>query len=128
MSDVRRLGTEQEDLAADYLLGLGYTIVTRRFKSTHGEIDIVALNGDTLVFVEVKFRSGTWQTPEEAVSNLKVRRFDAAVDDYLVKTGHPEMASRYDIVAIDKAGLRHHIDAFQSPASADSNRSYNEYE
>lgn len=115
MPNLRRLGAEHEDRAADYLLSLGYTIVTRRFKSRHGEIDLVALDRDVLVFVEVKFRSGAWQTPEEAVSNLKVRHFDGAVDEYFSKTDYPQMPCRYDIVAFDSQGIRHHTDAFQSP-------------
>ena len=46
MPNLRQLGAEAEDRAATYLLGLGYTLVTRRFKAAHGEIDLVALDGE----------------------------------------------------------------------------------
>ena len=61
----RRLGSDAEDAAASYLLDLGYTLITRRAKTARGELDIVCLDGECLVFVEVKSRSGNWETPEE---------------------------------------------------------------
>ena len=67
MPDKRALGREAEDRAARYLLEQGYTLVTRRFSSKGGEIDLVALDGETMVFVEVKARSGKFGTPEEAI-------------------------------------------------------------
>lgn len=113
MPSLRRVGADAEDRAADFLLGLGYTIVTRRFKAAHGEIDIVALDGSTLVFVEVKLTRTHGAVPEAAVDERKVRRLVWAADEYLHKAGEPDRPIRYDIVAIDSRGLRHHIDAFR---------------
>ena len=110
MSNLRRVGAEAEDRAADYLLGLGYTIVTRRFKSSRGEIDIIALDGEALVFVEVKFRKQGM--PEEAVDDTKVAHFAEAADEYVYKTEMGECPIRFDIIAITPSDLRHHIDAF----------------
>jgi putative endonuclease len=114
MPNLRRIGATAEDKAADYLLGLGYTIVTRRFKSSRGEIDIVALDGEVLVFVEVKMRNNLKYAPEEQVTASKVRYFCAAVEDYLQKAEMQKATCRFDIVAVTSNELRHHKDAFRA--------------
>ncbi len=101
-------GREAEDRAAKYLLSLGYTLVTRRFKSRHGEIDIIALDGDVLVFVEVKARSSEVVSPEESVTRVKAARFESAVAEYFSKTGQPEMPARYDLIAVRPNRLDHY--------------------
>lgn len=112
MSNLRRVGREAEDKAADYLLKEGYTIVTRRYTATGGELDIVALDGDTIVFVEVKQRAGRWSSPEEAIDDVKARRVQAASEHYLVATQQVGRPFRFDVVAIDDQGLRHHKSFF----------------
>jgi putative endonuclease len=114
MPNLRRVGAEAENRAADYLIGLGYTIVTRRWTARGGELDLVALDDDVLVYVEVKARSGRWSTPEEAVGEVKIRRFLAAVEQYALLTDQINRASRYDVIAIDDKGLRHYPDAFRA--------------
>ena len=114
MPNLRRIGASAEDKAADYLLGLGYTIVTRRFKSTRGEIDIIAYDGDVLVFVEVKMRRSDTFAPEEQVTDTKVRHFSVAVDEYLRKFGVPQAHCRFDLIAVTPSELRHHKDAFRA--------------
>lgn len=113
MSNLRRIGAEAEDRAANYLLELGYTIVTRRFKSTRGEIDIIALDGDTLVVVEVKSTRTLSFIPEESVTLTKSKSIVLAVEEYLHKTGAPESLVRYDIIAVTPTEIRHHVDAFR---------------
>lgn len=108
-----RRGFLAEDSAADYLVQIGYTIVTRRFKCRHGELDIVALDGETLVFVEVKERRAPGWSPEEGVDRKKVEALCAASEEYLWKMGETSRTVRFDLVAIDSDGLRHHIDAFR---------------
>lgn len=112
MGDEKAKGREHEDRAADYLLSLGYTIVTRRFKSGSGEVDLIALDGDTLVFVEVKFRGRG--IPEEAVGHTKVKRFSDAVSGYMAKTGTHLSQTRFDLVAMTPTEIRHHKGAFNS--------------
>jgi len=56
MSDARRIGSAIEDAAANHLLALGWTLVARRQKTAHGELDLVAFDDQTLAFVEVRFR------------------------------------------------------------------------
>jgi putative endonuclease len=72
----------------------------------HGELDIVALDGEVLVFVEVKYRrSGR---AEEAVGATKMRNLQRAAEAYRVEMNEVERAVRYDLIAIDADGLRHH--------------------
>lgn len=114
MSDLRRVGAEAEDRAADYLLEKGWTIVTRRWSCRGGELDLIALDGDELVFVEVKSRSGKWFLPEEAIQPRKIERFLKAVGAYCREMDIEERPIRYDVIAIDDRGLRHYEDAFRS--------------
>lgn len=117
MSDVRKLGSQAEDRAADYLAGLGYTIVTRRHRTGYKEIDIVALDGDTLVFVEVKHTSGSSE-PESRVTPRKLKNMMEAAISYFEQTGHPDMPSRFDVIAIDGETIRHHVAVYVPHGSA----------
>ncbi|HRI44160.1 MAG TPA: YraN family protein [Fimbriimonadaceae bacterium] len=116
MSNLRRVGREAEDRAAGHLLDLGYTIVTRRFKGAGGEIDLVALDGDTLVIVEVKSTRTAFRRAEAGLDDRKARRLAAVADEYLHKFALHDRHLRYDLIAIDRDGLRHHIDAFRPEA------------
>ena len=107
MPNFRRLGAEAEDRAAKYLLSLGYTIVTRRFKGVHGEIDLVALDGETLVFVEVKFRRGKFM-PEEQMDPKKAATLGRVIDEYMSKTGETKRPVRCDLIAVTDSEIRHH--------------------
>jgi len=96
------------------LISLGYTLVTRRRSTRGGELDIVALDGDVVVFCEVKTRGGRWSTPEEAMGTIKIQRFLVAVSRYAAEHDLLEKPSRYDVIAIDDNGLRHYKDAFRA--------------
>ena len=114
MPNLRRVGATAEDRAADYLIEKGYTIVTRRWTAKGGELDLVALDGDVLVYIEVKARSGRWTTPEEAITEVKIARFLSAVEQYALATDQLTRPTRYDVVAIDDKGIRHYEDAFRA--------------
>jgi len=101
-SSKQNLGGIGEKLAVNLLQKKGYRILEKNFRSKLGEIDIIALEEDTLVFVEVKTRwSKSFGLPEEAVTPRKIRS--------IIKTGqyykllHPELpeALRIDVVAVD---------------------------
>ena len=113
MPSLRAIGRKGEDAAAEYLLGLGYTVVTRRYHVKGSEIDIVALDGETLVFVEVKLRRAKGFVPEEGVDARKLKRISVAADSYLIEMNQSHRQARFDLVAIDSAGLRHYVDAFR---------------
>lgn len=102
------IGSQAEERACDHLLRLGWTVVARRVKSRFGEVDVVALDGDELVFLEVKFRSDANASPEQAVSADKLRRIRIAAQDYLQRSGLSGKPWRFDVVAITPTELRHH--------------------
>ena len=109
MPDRKELGRAAEDQAADFLLGQGYTIVTRRFKGQNGEADVVCLHGEVLVFVEVKLKTAKDYVPEEAIGEAKLNALQRVAQEY-VRKFEVKRDFRFDVIAIDRSGLRHHID------------------
>jgi putative endonuclease len=108
------LGKTGEDLAAAELERRGYAVLARRYRTRHGEIDIVARDDETLVFVEVKFRvSGECGMAAEAVTRDKQRRLGSMAADYLARHDLSDVACRFDVVAIDGDVLTVIEDAFQ---------------
>lgn len=96
------LGKRGEDIAASYLRRQGYRIVFQNFKARYGELDIVALDKNILVFVEVKTRIGTqYGTPEEAITPRKIREL-VKTAQYFTLT-HPTLPEeqRMDVIAIE---------------------------
>ncbi len=94
-------GVRGEDQARAELERRGYVIVARRYRTRHGEIDIVARDGDVLVFVEVKARtSGSFGDPEEAVTLQKQQRVVWMALDYLARQRLGEVACRFDVVSV----------------------------
>lgn len=104
----RSLGAEVEDRVASYLLDAGLTVITRRRYAKGGELDLVCMDGDLLVFVEVKSRSGL--PAEEAFTERKAGRVRAAARAYLADMGLPDRPYRIDLVAVDGEAIRHHRD------------------
>src|SRR3954452_23162470 len=83
------LGDRGENIAARFLRNLGYKIIVRNFRCEMGEIDIVARDGKTLVFVEVKTRAYDDPTPEEQVNHVKQSQITKAAKFYLSRYGVP---------------------------------------
>lgn len=102
MSTARtELGKTGEELACRELERRGYVIVARRYRRRSGELDIVARDGATVVFVEVKTRRGrTFGGGAEAVTGWKRRRMTAMAVDYLARHRLWHCACRFDVVAI----------------------------
>lgn len=96
----RVLGDRGERLAARYLQKQGFRILQRGYRArvTRGEIDLIAREGDVLVFVEVKTRRQG--RPAEAVSVEKQRRLTLAAFHFLKRYKLLEVKSRFDVVAI----------------------------
>jgi len=106
-------GRQAEERACRYLSGLGYEIVARNWRCRFGEIDIVARDGDTLVFVEVKARSGRgYGGPEGAVGPVKQGRLVAAARLFIQQTG-AELPARFDVVTFVGESIRLYKDAFR---------------
>ncbi len=95
-------GAQAEDQARHYLEGHGLTVLERNFQCRGGEIDLIMADGESLVFVEVRYRRDSrYASPEESVGPRKRRRLIHAALRYLQT--HPAQArrpSRFDVVAI----------------------------
>ena len=106
-------GRAAEEDACRFLRDCGYEIVARNWRTVRGEIDIVARDGPTLVFVEVKSRSRPgFGGPEAAVHPAKQRRLIAAARGFLGRTDC-RLPVRFDVVAFLEGEPRLHRDAFQ---------------
>jgi putative endonuclease len=121
-TDTRQvLGKDGEDLACDELRRRGYAILARRYRTRGGELDIVARDGDTLVFVEVKARrSDEFGAPAEAVTWRKRRKLQAMALDFLTRGRLSEVPCRFDVVAITvgRGGEPPRIEVFQAAFEA----------
>lgn len=96
------LGKMGEDLACAYLENLGYKIIDHNFRIRGGEIDIIALDKDTVVYVEVKTRSNhNFGLPEEAVTYHKIKFLQRAAKFYRVKRKNLPESERIDVVSVD---------------------------
>lgn len=114
---MRLLGIKGEDLAEKFLKGKGYRIIHRNFKTPVGEMDIIAEDRDTIVFVEVKTRAGdSFGHPFEAVDYRKRERLKK-VALYYLKHHKKNSPLRFDVLSIEMDGYRnrveHIIDAFE---------------
>jgi putative endonuclease len=97
-------GKSAEDRACQELLRRGYAILARRYRTRVGEIDIVALDGAVVVFVEVKARADHHcGHPSESVTHWKQRRIAAMATDYLARHRLHHAPCRFDVVAITGA-------------------------
>ena len=118
-NESKRIGERGEDAAVAYLERCGLTIVERNWRCPAGEVDIIALDGETLVLCEVKTRrSPTKGTPDEAVTPAKQRRYARLAAAYLLHSGTVDTHLRFDVISLlvigaDRALLRHHKSAFQ---------------
>ena len=102
----RKLGQRGEEIAVGYLRQQGYTILARNWRCPAGEVDIVAREGETLAFVEVRTRRAGSRlgTPEESVTPRKQARMVEVAQTYLQEAGLEDVAWRLDVVAIEVGG------------------------
>ncbi|MEV0150135.1 MULTISPECIES: YraN family protein [unclassified Nonomuraea] len=103
MATKNELGRHGEQLAVDYLTSEGLTIIDRNWRCRHGEIDIIAEDGPTLVVVEVKTRSGrSHGTALESVRPAKLSRLRMLAAQWL--TGQPRRFEtvRVDVIALER--------------------------
>jgi putative endonuclease len=112
-----RPGQSGEDLACEYLARQGLRVVERNYRCRAGEIDVVARDEATWVFVEVKERTGTSHgSAVEAVTPVKIQRLLRAARVYAATRGLSEAPLRFDVVAIDWGPegprVRHERNAF----------------
>ena len=113
-SDPRQtLGKLGEDLACSELRRRGYAILARRYRTRAGEIDIVAREGRTIVFVEVKTRTGSaFGGGAAAVVGRKQRRIMRMAVDYLLRRRLADQPCRFDVVVVDFDAGRPRIEVY----------------
>lgn len=115
---MRALGSEGEDLAVKFLRKKGYRIISRNYKNYIGEIDIIAKDGETVVFIEVKTRANdSFGFPFESVHRKKRQKLKNLALLYLKKLGE-ELPVRFDVLSITCAEngnteIDHIQDAFE---------------
>ena len=113
------LGRTGEDLACRELQRRGYAIVARRYRCLAGELDIVARDGQTLVFVEVKTRRGSgFGRAVEAVTAAKKRKISVVAVEYLTRHNAFAHPCRFDVVAITVGAGGTTIDVLQNAFDA----------
>lgn len=113
------LGRRGENIAARHLRNLGLRILERNYASPVGEIDIVARDGRTLVFVEVKTRESEQPSPEDQVNLAKQHQVTRAARHYLSRYGVVPPPARFDVVAVvwpagQEPIIRHVPNAFEA--------------
>jgi putative endonuclease len=118
MNEARDLGRSGEEIAAAYLRRKKFRIVCRGFRFHKGEIDIIARDGDTLVFIEVKTRRNQdFGRPEDAVTPLKQNQIRRLAEAYLAMNNLADVPCRFDVLSLfwnEEEGprVRHIKDAF----------------
>ena len=113
----KRRGSLGEKLAIDFLQKKGYRILQQNYRYERCEIDIIAENGDVLVFVEVKARtSAMYGEPVEAVTESKQNKIRKVAEGYLTEHEIQDTSCRFDIIAIKflngKTDIEHIEEAF----------------
>jgi putative endonuclease len=112
-------GEAGEDLACRELQRRGYAILARRWRQRGGEIDVIARDGATVVFIEVKARGGRWfGAAAEAVTMTKQRRLVRLGQQYLARSGRTGCPCRFDVVSIHVEDGRPRVDIFQNAFDA----------
>lgn len=97
----RTIGGKWEAVACDYLEKLNYTILEKNFRCRSGEIDLIALDGDYIVFIEVKYRTNNaYGYPREAVNYYKQRNISKVATYYLLRKNAFHKNCRFDLVEI----------------------------
>jgi len=100
MNHNQRIGKWGEDIATEYLTQKGYELVARNIRTPYGEIDIIAKQGDIIIFVEVKTRtSNKMGLPEESITPRKREHMLAAADHYAAENEIDHW--QIDVVAVE---------------------------
>jgi putative endonuclease len=118
-TDRQKLGKQAENLASRDLVSRGYQILQRRFRTQFGEIDIVARDGETLVFVEVRARSGEdFGSAEDSITSRKIWKMTRMAQAYLMVQGLDDVDCRFDVVTVDCSGPEPVLTLYQSAFDA----------
>ena len=106
MENKQSLGKSGEEFAARFLQESGLWIVTRNYRCPKGEMDIIARDGETLVFIEVRTRRSSYRGwGEESITPAKAHRLRSIGSYYIIQQGYRNWPNlRFDVVAIRQIG------------------------
>ena len=109
------LGRWGEDLALKKVTKLGYRCVARNYRCPLGEVDLIARDGDTLVFIEIKTRRGrSLEYAKEAVNKRKRRQLSMVALAYMKSNGFENARARFDVVVINLNGGNQEIEVVRN--------------
>jgi putative endonuclease len=109
------LGKLGEDLALKTIKQMGYRCIARNYRCPLGEMDIIARDGDTLVFVEIKTRRGkSLEWAKEAVDRRKKRQLSKVALVYMKENHCADVKSRFDVVAVNLGRQGKEIEVVQN--------------
>jgi putative endonuclease len=100
LTQEQQFGIDSESKAVNYLKKQGYKIIRQNYHTRFGEIDIIAKDGETIVFIEVKARKSHAYNPKEAVTKNKKRKISMVALYFLKSTNQMNMRARFDVVSI----------------------------
>ena len=106
------IGIEAENIVASHLTSSGYEVIARRYKTKYGEIDLIARDGEEIVFIEVKYRKNI-NDCYEAISERQISRIRNAAELYISVNNFDNLPVRFDAIFCDKnLTIRQIKDAF----------------
>ncbi len=119
----KRTGDAGEEIARQFLEGKGFLTIERNWRYGRGEIDIIAKDGDVLVFIEVKTQKrDSFGDPEDWITRRKQGQIARTAMGYLTENGIETTECRFDVVTVDQRGektaVNHIEDAFWADARA----------
>jgi len=107
----KEIGQKGEDRAVSYLKGLKYQILERNYRCKLGEVDIIARDNDTLVFIEVRTRSSlAFGLPQESINRKKRHQLSKVALEFMIRRKLKNTSARFDIVAISLEPGRERVD------------------
>jgi putative endonuclease len=95
-------GKEGEEFVADYLKKHGFTLLTQNYRKQYGEVDLIALNGETLAFVEVKWRRNPLIDPAEIITLSKQKKIIRIAKEFLSKHTELDVVCRFDVAIVEE--------------------------
>jgi putative endonuclease len=117
-AEKKEIGQRGEEMAVSFLKGLNYQILERNYRCKLGEVDIIALDNDTLVFIEVRTRSSLdFGLPQESINRRKRHQISKVALEFMLRKKMKNIPARFDVVAISlepgKEKVDHIKDAFE---------------
>ena len=111
----QKFGKFGEDLAGRYLKKMGYQVICRNYRTRFGEIDIIAKDADTIVFVEVKSRrTSTFGHPKYSITHKKQERISKTALYYLKENNQSNCRARFDVVTINAADKKTDVEIIKN--------------